>query len=84
MVTPGHLERDGAYERPATFQAAAIVMVEYGLTGWWVGLRVADRVGGVELKVADAARSCSSAKHVTVIRIHRCLRTLETFTQIPR
>lgn len=54
------LERSGAYERPADFQAADIVMVGCGLTGWWVGMRVADGVGGVESKVADAARICSS------------------------
>lgn len=57
------MQRSEAYERPAVFQAADIVMVGCGLTGRWVGLRVADGVGGVESKVA-AARSCSSA-HVT-------------------
>lgn len=36
------MQRSEAYERPAVFQAADIVMVGCGLTGRWVGLRVAD------------------------------------------
>jgi hypothetical protein len=56
----GRLERGGAYERPATFQADAIVMVGWGVDGVVGRFAVADGVGGVELKVADAARSCSS------------------------
>lgn len=57
------LQRSEAYVRPAVFQAADIVMVGWGLTGRWVGLRVADGVGGVESKVA--ALGAAACQHVT-------------------